>query len=232
MITIRKSSDRGHIDHRWLDTYHTFSFGGYYDPAHMGFRSLRVINEDVVAPGRGFAPHPHDNMEIITVILSGQLAHKDSTGSSHIIKPGDVQHMTAGTGIVHSEFNPSKDEPVHLMQIWIEPAEEGLTPSYEEATITFEDRRGRLKLLASPDAADGSVPVRQDVRLYSTILGPGQSSELGLAPGRHAWVQVLRGGITLNGRPLAAGDGAAVSDESALTFSADSDSETLVFDLA
>lgn len=232
MITIRKSSDRGHIDHRWLDTHHTFSFGGYYDPSHMGFRSLRVINEDIVAPGRGFAPHPHDNMEIITVILSGQLAHKDSTGSSHVIKPGDVQHMTAGTGITHSEFNPSKDEPVHLMQIWIKPAQENLPPSYEDATIPFESRRGRMKLLASPDAADGSVPVRQDARLYSTILGRGDTSQLSLAPGRHAWVQVLKGGVTLNGQALSAGDGAAVSDEPSLTLVGTEESETLVFDLA
>jgi quercetin 2,3-dioxygenase len=232
MITIRKSSDRGHIDHRWLDTYHTFSFGSYHDPKHMGFRSLRVINEDVVAPGRGFASHPHDNMEIITVILSGQLAHKDSMGSSHVIKPGDVQHMTAGTGITHSEYNPSKDEPVHLMQIWIEPAKENLPPSYEEATIPFESRRGRLKLLATPDGAEGSVPVRQDVRLYSAILGPDQRADLKLAPGRHAWVQVLKGDIALNGQPLAAGDGAAVTAEPSLTLAGSSESETLVFDLA
>jgi len=232
MITIRKSSDRGHFDHRWLDTYHSFSFGGYHDPAHMGFRSLRVINQDIVAPGRGFAPHPHDNMEIITVILSGQLAHKDSTGTSHIIKPGDVQHMSAGTGITHSEVNPSTTEPVHLMQIWIQPAKENIPPSYEEASIPFESRRNRLKLLASPDAADGSVPIRQDVRLYSTVLGPAQKAALTLAPGRHAWVQVLKGSITLNGQPLAAGDGAALSNEPQLTIAASTESETLIFDLA
>lgn len=232
MITIRPSSARGHFDHGWLNTYHTFSFASYYDPKFMGFRGLRVINEDFVAPGRGFAPHPHDNMEIITVILSGQLAHKDSTGENHVIQPGDVQHMSAGTGIVHAEFNPSRTEPVHLMQIWIEPKDENIKPSYEQANIPIDSRRGRLTLLAAPDSTNGAVPLRADARLYATALDTGQTVQQTLAPGRHGWLQVLKGDLTLNGQTLSAGDGAAISDESTLTLNATSPAEALLFDLA
>lgn len=232
MITVRRSAERGHFDHGWLDTFHTFSFSRYYDPAFMGFRALRVINEDTVAPGRGFAPHPHDNMEILTYIISGRLAHKDSAGHAQEIVPGDVQHMSAGRGIVHSEFNPSRDEPVHLIQIWIEPAQENGEPHYQQRHYSEEARRGRLALVASPDGADGSLKIGQDARLYATILPRGADADLALEPGRHAWVQVLRGGVRLNGTPLNAGDGAAVSDEPSLSLEATEDAEALVFDLA
>jgi redox-sensitive bicupin YhaK (pirin superfamily) len=232
MITVRKSSERGHFDHGWLDTYHTFSFARYHDPEHMGFRSLRVINEDTVAPGRGFGAHPHDNMEIITYILSGTLAHKDSTGRAQEIKPGDVQHMSAGTGIMHSEFNPSPTEPVHLMQIWIEPSEENIRPAYGQTHFPEAARRDRLRLVASPDGAEGSIAIHTDARLYATILGKGKAAGLDLKPGRHAWVQVLRGGLEVNGEKLAAGDGAGISDEKSLALTATDDAEALVFDLA
>lgn len=232
MITIRKASDRGHFDHGWLDTYHTFSFARYHDPDFMGFRSLRVINEDRVAPGRGFGNHPHDNMEIITWVLSGQLAHKDSTGRNGTIKPGDAQHMSAGTGIMHSEFNPSPTEPVHLIQIWIEPSEQNIRPAYHQEHFPEESGRGRLRLIASPDGADGSLKMAADARLFVTNLAPAQSVTLDLRPGRHAWVQVLRGGVEVNGQKLATGDGAAASDEPALRLTATEDAEALVFDLA
>jgi redox-sensitive bicupin YhaK (pirin superfamily) len=232
MITIRKSSDRGHFDHGWLDTYHSFSFGDYRDRNHMGFRSLRVINEDVVAPGMGFPQHPHDNMEIITYILSGELAHRDSLGSGATIRPGDVQHMTAGSGILHSEYNPSKTQPVHLLQIWIKPEARDLPPAYDQTHFDEQSRRDQLRLVASREGTDGAIKVYQDVSLFASLLGGGKSVTHTLAPGRHAWLQVARGGLTVNGQTLNAGDGLAASDESSLTIRAGSDSEFLLFDLA
>lgn len=232
MLTLRPSSARGHFDHGWLDTFHSFSFARYYDPKFMGFRSLRVINEDIVAPGRGFGSHPHDNMEIITYILSGTLAHKDSTGAAHQIVPGDVQHMSAGSGIMHSEFNPSPTEPVHLMQIWIEPATENIKPAYDQKHFSEESRRNQLRLVASPDGADGSIPINADARLFATLLDSGKSATLSLAKGRHAWIQLLRGELTANNQKLAAGDGLAISDESKVTLTATKNAEALIFDLA
>jgi len=232
MITPRLSSARGHFNHGWLDTYHTFSFSRYHDPEFMGFRSLRVINEDTVAPGRGFPPHPHENMEIITVILTGELAHKDSGGHSRVIRPGDVQHMSAGTGIVHSEFNPSPDQPVNLLQIWIEPNEQEIQPRYDQKHFAPATRRNTLRLVASPDGHDNSIRIHADAKLYVTDLLKGQSADLELLPTRHAWVQVIRGGIDLNGQRLSAGDGAAVSNEDSLKLTATDDAEALIFDLA
>ena len=213
MITVRRSSERGHFDHGWLDTRHTFSFADYRDPRHMGFRSLRVLNEDRVRPGQGFATHGHRDMEIVSVVLEGALSHRDSMGNGSVIRPGDVQRMTAGTGVRHSEFNPSPSEPVHFLQIWILPDREGLSPGYEQKHVPPEERRDRLRLLASPDGADGSLTVHQDARIYATALGPGAEVRHRIAPGRHAWVQVTGGALDLNGVPLEAGDGAAVSGE-------------------
>ncbi len=232
MITIRKASDRGHANHGWLDTYHTFSFAGFYDPKFMGFRSLRVINDDKVAAGRGFGTHPHDNMEIITYILSGTLRHKDSMGHQQDIVPGEVQHMSAGTGIMHSEFNPSPTEPVHLYQIWIEPKSESIKPAYHQTRFAPETRADKLKLVASPDGADGSIPINADAKLFASTIGAGKSVSHTLGKGRHGWVQVLRGEATLNGSKMGAGDGAAISDEAALTVKADKEAEILLFDLA
>ena len=232
MIRLRKAKDRGHADHGWLDTWHTFSFADYYDPEQMGFRALRVINDDVVAPGRGFGTHPHRDMEIVTYVLEGALAHKDSMGNASTIVPGEVQRMSAGTGVLHSEFNHSKTDPVHLLQIWLLPARNGLAPSYEQTFFPDEEKRGRLRLVASPDAADGSVRIHQDARLYATLLAPGEEATHALAPGRHAWVHVARGKASLNGQPLEAGDGAAVSAEEQLTLRGDGHAEVLLFDLA
>ena len=232
MITIRKSADRGHNTFGWLDTYHTFSFGDYYDPAHMAFRALRVINEDRVAPGQGFGMHPHKDMEIITCVVSGALEHRDSLGNGEVLRPGEVQRMSAGTGVLHSEFNPSKTEPVHLLQIWMLPTAKGLAPGYEQKAFPFEERRGRLRLLVSPDGADGSLRMNQDARLYGALLDKDASITHALAPGRHAWMQVIRGGLELNGSMLAAGDGAAVSEEPSLILRAHDDAEFLLFDLA
>jgi redox-sensitive bicupin YhaK (pirin superfamily) len=232
MIRVRRASERGHFDHGWLDTHHSFSFARYHDPRHMGFRALRVINEDRVAPGRGFGTHPHEDMEIVTYVLSGALAHRDSLGTGSTIRPGELQRMTAGTGITHSEFNPSEAEPVHLYQIWLLPEREGLEPSYEQQAFPEEERRDRLRLAASPDGRDGSLSIRQDARLYLTSLEGGREVSHELTPGRHAWVQVLRGGVALNGLAITAGDGAAVSDESALAIRAEGPSEVLLFDLA
>jgi redox-sensitive bicupin YhaK (pirin superfamily) len=230
-ITLRRAAERGHADHGWLDTRHTFSFGDYYDPRHLGFRALRVINEDVVAPGRGFPTHPHRDMEIVTYVLQGALAHRDSLGNGSVIRPGEVQRMSAGTGVRHSETNASATEPVHLLQIWIEPDVEGLTPSYEQKAFGDEDRRGRLRLVASPDGADGALTIHQDARVYATVLDPGRRVVHALAPGRHAWVHVARGALTLNGHALVAGDGAAVSGEAALTLTGDAAAEALLLDL-
>jgi quercetin 2,3-dioxygenase len=232
MIRVRRASERGHFNHGWLDTYHTFSFSRYYDPRHMGFRALRVINEDRVQPGRGFGTHPHEDMEIVTYVLSGALAHQDSLGTGSTIRPGELQRMTAGTGIRHSEFNPSDGEPVHLYQIWLLPEQEGLEPCYEQKSFPEDERHNRLRLVASPDGHDGSLTIRQDARLYLATLDGSQEVSQGVAPGRHAWLQVLRGGVDLNGHTLAAGDGAALSDEVGLTIRADGPSEILLFDLA
>ena len=232
MITVRKSADRGHFNHGWLDTYHTFSFARYYDPKHMGFRSLRVINEDRVAPGRGFGEHPHDNMEIISYVVSGSLAHRDSAGNTGALGPGDVQHMTAGAGIEHSEFNGSKTEPVHFLQIWIEPANRGTLPGHAQANFSTQTDRNRLRPVATPDGQSGSLRINQDVRLFKATLDAGASVTHALAPGRYAWVQVIRGDLIANDVPLATGDGAAVSGETSLTLTASKESEFLLFDLA
>jgi hypothetical protein len=230
-INIRPAKERGHADHGWLDTWHTFSFSDYYDPRFMGFRGLRVINEDVVAPGRGFPTHGHRDMEIITYVLHGALEHRDSLGTGSIIRPGDVQRMSAGTGVRHSEANPSRTESVHLLQIWIEPASAGIEPSYEQKVFADDDKRDRLRLVASPDGADGSVTIHQDARVYATLLGPGRQVVYRLAPGRHAWVHVARGSLTLNGERLSAGDGAAISAEPTATLVGEQDAEALLFDL-
>ncbi len=234
MITVRKAGDRGHFDHGWLDTRHTFSFADYHDPAHMGFRALRVINEDRVRPGEGFGTHGHRDMEILSYVLSGALAHQDSTGGGGVLRPGEVQRMSAGTGVMHSEFNGSKEEPVHFLQIWIVPDRAGHRPSYEQKAYPEAERRGRLRLVASPDGAEGSTTLHQDARVYATVLAPGERAEHALAAGRHAWVQVARGELALNGTALRAGDGAAVSDERALALVAagKETAEVLVFDLA
>jgi redox-sensitive bicupin YhaK (pirin superfamily) len=231
MIRVRKASERGHFDHGWLDTHHTFSFSRYYDPRHMGFRALRVINEDRVQPGRGFGTHPHEDMEIVTYVLSGALAHRDSLGTGSTIRPGELQRMTAGTGITHSEFNPSPTESVHLYQIWLLPERDGLEPSYEQKAFPEAERQNRLRLVASPDGQDGSLTIRQDVRLYLGTLDANLEVSYELSPGRHAWVQLLRGGVVLNGLPLSAGDGAAIADEALLSILGESPSEVLLFDL-
>jgi redox-sensitive bicupin YhaK (pirin superfamily) len=231
VIKVRKSDERGHFNFGWLDTYHSFSFGEYYDPRNMGFRSLRVINEDFVSPGHGFPPHGHRDMEIVTYILAGALQHRDSMGNGSVIRPGDVQRMSAGTGVRHSEFNPSEDEPVHLLQIWILPAEEGIRPGYEEKRFAEDERRGRLRVVASPDGRDGSVTIRQDASIYTTLLDAGQEVEHALGPGRHAWAQVARGSVELNGQSLGQGDGAAVSEEARLVITAREPAEVLLFDL-
>lgn len=233
MIRIRKSSDRGHLNHGWLDTYHTFSFGDYYDPAQMGFRALRVMNEDWVAPGRGFGTHGHADMEIVTLVLEGALAHKDSIGEGgSTLSPGEFQRMTAGTGITHSEFNPSPTEPVHLYQIWLLPERKGMTPSYEQKAFPSLGQENQLRLVASPGAEGGALAIRQDAQIFLAALEPGQEISHPIASGRHAWLQVLRGSITLNGSPMAAGDGAAVSDESALAIRSEGETEVMLFDLA
>lgn len=231
MLTLRPSASRGRFDHGWLDTAHTFSFGEYHDPAHMGFRSLRVLNEDRILPGHGFPTHPHRDMEILTYVLSGGLRHADSSGGGGVIRPGDLQRMSAGTGITHSEANASPTEPVHLLQIWILPERRGLVPGYEQRTFSDAERHGVLRLLASHDGRDGSVTVHQDLGLYGTLLEQGDRVEHTLGDGRHAWVQVAGGEAMLNGRRLSQGDGASLSGEPALTLVADSPAEVLVFDL-
>ncbi len=231
MINIRKSSERGRFNHGWLDTCHTFSFAGYQDPRYMGFRSLRVINEDKVAPGQGFGEHPHHDMEIITYVLSGELEHRDSLGNGEVIRPGEVQYMAAGTGIEHSEFNPSRTESVHLMQIWIRPDRRGTSPRYEQRPFPSIGDAGRLTLLASGDGREGSIRINQDASLFAAKLDAGQQATHRLAAGRAAWLQVLRGSIDLNGQSLKAGDGAAVTDELAITVRAGDAAEVLLFDL-
>jgi hypothetical protein len=232
MIRVRKAGERGHFDHGWLDTYHTFSFGDYYDPAHLGFRSLRVINDDRVQPGQGFGMHGHRDMEIVTYVLDGALQHKDSLGNGSIIRAGELQRMTAGTGVRHSEFNPSDKEGVHLYQIWLLPERKGLKPSYEELAVGEEEKQGRFRLVASPDGAAGSLTIHQDARLYLASLLPGQAVAHSIEPGRAAWLQVLRGSVNVLGNDLSAGDGVAVTDENAISVQAAVPSEVLLFDLA
>jgi redox-sensitive bicupin YhaK (pirin superfamily) len=232
MITLRPAKERGHFDHGWLDTSHTFSFSQYHDPAHMGFRSLRVINEDRVERGAGFPPHSHRDMEIITYVLAGGLAHKDSIGNHSVIRPGDVQRMSAGTGVTHSEYNASSTEPVHLLQIWILPESRNLPPSYEEKVFSAAEKRGRLRLVASRDAREGSVLIHQNASVYAGLLEPGQSVRHTLAPGRGAWLHLVSGAATVNGTLLATGDGAAVENEPALEIVATAPTELLLFDLA
>lgn len=232
MITIRRSADRGRFDHGWLDTRHTFSFADYYDPAHMGFRDLRVINEDIVARGQGFGRHPHRDMEIVSWVVDGALAHKDSLGSGAVLRKGEIQRMSAGTGVVHSEFNASDSEPVHFLQIWIMPSQAGLTPSYEQKPIPEELRRGRLHPMVTPAGGADAVAINQDVSILSGILDAGDRTRYSLAAGRHAWLQVVSGTVTLNGRALERGDGAAISDERELEIAAGDDgAEVLLFDL-
>jgi len=232
MITIRRSNERGGGDYGWLNTRHTFSFSDYWDEKWMGFRSLRVINEDFVAPKAGFPTHPHRDMEIITYVLSGELEHRDSLGTGSVIRPGDGQRMTAGKGIRHSEANPSPTETVHLLQIWITPASQGLQPSYEQKSFPEAEKRGKLRLIASSDGADGSVKINQDARLFVALLAPGEETTHELANKRHAWLQVAKGEVELNGKKLAQGDGAAISDESKLSIRGARNAEVLLFDLA
>lgn len=232
MITLRKARDRGHANHGWLDTWHTFSFADYYDPAQMGYSSLRVINDDRVAAGAGFPTHPHSNMEIVTYILSGALEHKDSMGNGTVIKPGEVQRMSAGTGIRHSEFNPSASEEVHLLQIWIVPDRNGITPSYEQKFFDAAEKLGQLRLVASPDGRDGSVTIHQDAKLYAALIDIDHPAEHALPPGRHAYLHVARGELQVNGLDMAAGDGARIEGETALHLKSGSSAEILLFDLA
>ncbi|HVO13825.1 MAG TPA: pirin family protein [Alphaproteobacteria bacterium] len=232
MITIRPRDQRGTAKIGWLDSKHTFSFGHYYDPSQMGFRALRVINEDRVIPGAGFPTHGHRDMEIISYVLEGALAHKDSTGTAETIRPGEVQRMTAGTGVRHSEFNASDKEPVHFLQIWILPEREGFEPGYEQRAFSEAEKRGKLRLVASRDGRDGSVTVHQDVALYATLLGAGDKVSYDLKPGRHAWVQVARGQVKLNGALLKEGDGAAIEKLDRIELEGATESETLLFDLA
>jgi redox-sensitive bicupin YhaK (pirin superfamily) len=231
MITIRHAQERGHADHGWLDTYHTFSFADYFDPRHMGYRALRVINDDKVAAGRGFGTHPHRDMEIITYVLEGGVRHSDSMGTGSVIRPGDVQRMSAGTGVAHSEFNASDKEPLHLLQIWIQPAERGIQPSYEQKAFSRADKQGKLRVVASPDGRDGSVTLHADALLYAGLFDGGERADLALAPERHAWVHVARGTVTVNGKTLSAGDGASVEGEDVRVEGVDA-AEVLVFDLA
>lgn len=232
MIQVRNAKDRGHANHGWLDTYHTFSFSTYYDPDHVRFRSLRVMNEDIVAPGRGFGTHPHNDMEIVTYVLEGALEHKDSMGNGEVLRPGEFQRMSAGTGITHSEFNPSATEPVHLYQIWLFPERKGIEPSYEQKRFPELGRRNQLQLVASRNAENGSLLIHQDARISLARIDAGKEILQELPAGRFAWLQVLRGAVALNDVPLNTSDGAAVSDERSLTIRATSDAEIMLFDLA
>jgi redox-sensitive bicupin YhaK (pirin superfamily) len=231
MFHVRKARERGHADHGWLDTYHTFSFADYYDPAYMGFRALRVINEDRVQPGEGFGMHGHRDMEIITYVLEGTLEHKDSLGTGSRITPGELQHMTAGTGVRHSEFNPSATQPVHLYQIWLLPRRQGLPPSYQQRSFDEREKQGRFRLVAAPDSADGALTIQQDARLYLGSLVPGQEITHAIDKGRAAWLQVLRGNVKSFGHELTAGDGVAITEEKAVAVQAAAASEILLFDL-
>jgi redox-sensitive bicupin YhaK (pirin superfamily) len=231
MFQIRKAADRGHANHGWLDTFHTFSFGEYHDPQQMGFRALRVINEDRVEPGKGFGTHGHRDMEIITLVLQGELEHKDSMGHGEILRPGEFQHMSAGRGIRHSEFNPSATEAVHLYQIWLLPSQTGIQPAYEQKRFDPQEQQGRLRLVASPDGAQESLPIQQDARIYLANLQQGQTVEHTFEPGRYGWLQVLRGSVTANGHNLDTSDGIAINNESRLTLTTGDKAEVMLFDL-
>ncbi|SFJ48788.1 pirin family protein [Planctomicrobium piriforme] len=232
MLNVLLAQDRGHLNHGWLDTFHSFSFGSYYDPQRMGFRSLRVMNEDVVAAGRGFGTHPHRDMEIVTYVLEGALEHKDSMGNGEVLRPGEFQRMTAGTGITHSEFNPSPKEPVHLYQIWLLPDRKGHEPSYEQKRFPKSGMTNQLRLVASPNAEDGSLLIHQDARVYLSRIESGHSVSHAIPAGRHAWLQVLRGSVTVNGTAANVSDGIAVSDETELQITAGEPAEIMLFDLA
>ena len=232
MITVRKSHDRGHADHGWLNTRFTFSFADYFDPEHVQFRTLRVMNDDRIAGGGGFPTHPHKDMEIVTYVLEGALAHKDSMGNGSVIRPGDVQYMSAGTGVAHSEFNASDKETVHLYQIWMFPDKKGYKPVYDQKHFGEADKSGKLRLVASPDGRDGSVKIRQDNELYATVLAKGEVVKHELRPDRHAYVQVARGSVALNGEKLETGDGARISGAQALELRGVDKAEILLFDLA
>jgi redox-sensitive bicupin YhaK (pirin superfamily) len=232
MIHIHKSKDRGHADHGWLDSRFSFSFADYFDPEHVQFRTLRVMNDDHIAGGGGFPTHPHRDMEIVTYVLQGELAHKDSMGNGSVIRPGDVQYMSAGTGVAHSEFNASEKDPVHLYQIWMFPDKRNYQPTYDQKHFSAADKRGKLRLVVSPDGREGSVKIRQDNELYATVLGPGETVKHDIKPERHAYVQVARGSVKLNGKDLETGDGAAISKEKSLQLTGLKDAEVLLFDLA
>jgi redox-sensitive bicupin YhaK (pirin superfamily) len=232
MLTVRRAADRGHAAHGWLDSRHTFSFADYHDPRHMGFRALRVINDDRVAPGQGFGTHPHRDMEIISYVLEGALEHRDSLGTGSVIRPGDVQRMSAGTGVTHSEANASQSEPVHFLQIWIVPEARGIAPGYEQKHFAPAERRGKLRVVASPDGRDGSVSIHSDVVLYAGLFDAGERAELPLRTDRMAWAQVAAGEVRINGKAFAAGDGVALSDEARLEVEGVAGGELLVFDLA
>ena len=231
MQDIRRAADRGYADHGWLKSFHSFSFADYHDPEHVQFGPLRVINEDRVQAGKGFGTHSHRDMEIISYVLRGELAHKDSTGSSSTIRPGDVQRMSAGRGVQHSEFNPSASEGVHFLQIWIHPNVSGIAPSYEEKRFSADEKRGRLRLIASPDRAEGSVLIQQDARVYAGLFDGDEGAELVIGPGRRAYVHVALGAVTANGAALEAGDGLKLADTGKLTLRQGRDAEVLVFDL-
>lgn len=231
MLTLRKSDERGHVDHGWLDARHTFSFASYRDPHHMNFRSLRVMNEDVVAPEKGFGTHAHKDMEIVTYVLEGALEHRDSMGNGEVLRPGEFQRMSAGTGITHSEFNPSATESTHLYQIWLLPERTGIEPSYEQKMFAADERHNRLRLVASRDANEGSLLIHQDARIYLSTLDRGHLVRHDLLPQRHAWLQVLRGSVSLNGSKLQTSDGASLSNETVLTIEANDDAEIMLFDL-
>ena len=232
MMTLRRSADRGYADHGWLKSFHSFSFADYYDPRHMGFGALRVINEDRVAAGMGFGTHGHRDMEIISYVLEGELAHKDSMGTGSVIRPGDVQRMSAGTGVRHSEYNHAADRTTHFLQIWIEPGQTGIAPSYEEKRFDATEKRGRLRLIGSPDGAQGSVLIHQDARLYAGLFDGEESAQLELDPRRRVYVHVARGEVTVNGQRLAAGDALALQEVAALSIDQGREAEVLVFDLA
>jgi len=230
-LQLRRANERGHANHGWLNSFHTFSFADYHDPRHMGFRALRVINDDTVAPGMGFGTHGHRDMEIISYVLDGELGHKDSMGTGSVIRPGELQRMSAGTGVMHSEMNPSRTKPVHFLQIWIIPDRSGHEPGYEQKAFPAEERAGRLRLAASPDGADGSLTIHQDARLYLGTFTDGQEATHTVAPGRHAWIHIATGTAEVNGQALAAGDAVSTSDPGTLTIRG-KDAQVLVFDLA
>ncbi len=231
MLQVRRSEERGHAEHGWLDSHHTFSFAGYYDPRHMGFGPLRVINEDRVRPGMGFGTHPHHDMEIISYVLEGALEHEDSMGNGSVIRPGDVQHMSAGTGVRHSEYNPSKDEPVHFLQIWITPSERGGPPRYGQQHFPREERLNRLRAVASPDGRQGSIEIKQDAIMYSGVLEPGVDVAHQLAQGRRAWLHLARGSVRIGATTLTGGDALCTDDAGTLSIHANTDAEVILFDL-